>query len=91
MYAQAVPGMRCGSPRCSTAGSTSRTSGVGGDPDSPDSRGFLRIRGHASHELLDNEHRVLYPMMRAPRGDAWRRARNHVCVRRTLVPSWCQR
>jgi anaerobic selenocysteine-containing dehydrogenase len=48
--------------------------GVRGDPDNPDSRGFLCIRGQASHEILDNEHRVLYPMMRASRGDAWRRA-----------------
>ena len=48
--------------------------GVRGDPDNPDSRGFLCIRGQASHEILDNEHRVRYPMMRASRGDAWRRA-----------------
>src|SRR5512138_1555427 len=48
--------------------------GVRGDPDNPDSRGFLCVRGQASHEILDNERRVLYPMMRASRGDTWRRA-----------------
>ena len=48
--------------------------GVRGDPDNPDSRGFLCIRGQAAHEILDNEHRLLYPMMRASFEDAWRRA-----------------
>ena len=48
--------------------------GVRGDPDNPDSRGFLCIRGQASHEILDNPHRLLYPMMRASRADEWRRA-----------------
>ncbi len=48
--------------------------GVRGDPENPDSRGFLCIRGQASHEILDNPKRLLYPMMRASRTDEWRRA-----------------
>ena len=48
--------------------------GVRGDPENPDSRGFLCIRGQASHEILGNPNRVLYPMMRASRADEWRRA-----------------
>ena len=48
--------------------------GVRGDPENPDSRGFLCIRGQASHEILGNPNRLLYPMMRASRADEWRRA-----------------
>ena len=48
--------------------------GVRGDPENPDSRGFLCIRGQASHEILGNPKRLLYPMMRASRADEWRRA-----------------
>ncbi|MBI2492702.1 MAG: molybdopterin-dependent oxidoreductase [Candidatus Rokubacteria bacterium] len=48
---------------------------VSGDPDNPDSQGFLCIRGQASREILDNPRRLLHPMVRARRGeDAWRRA-----------------
>jgi anaerobic selenocysteine-containing dehydrogenase len=47
---------------------------VSGDPDNPDSRGFLCIRGQASPEILDNPRRLLYPMMRATRRSAWRQA-----------------
>src|SRR5438552_3168538 len=49
--------------------------GVRGDPDNPDSRGFLCIRGQASREIIGNPRRLLYPLVRARRGeDAWRRA-----------------
>ena len=52
-----------------------RLLGVRGDPDNPDSRGFLCVRGQASREILDNPRRLLHPLVRARRGeDAWRRA-----------------
>ena len=44
-----------------------------GDPDNPDSRGFLCVRGRASREIIDNPRRLLSPLVRARRGeDAWR-------------------
>jgi len=46
---------------------------VRGDPDNPDSRGFLCIRGRASREIIDNPRRLLYPMRRAARSGDWRR------------------
>jgi anaerobic selenocysteine-containing dehydrogenase len=52
-----------------------RLEGVRGDPDNPDSRGFLCVRGQASREIIDNPRRLLHPLVRARRGeDAWRRA-----------------
>src|SRR5437667_2341438 len=46
---------------------------VKGDPDNPDSRGFLCIRGQASREIFDNPRRLLHPLVRAGRGDtSWR-------------------
>jgi anaerobic selenocysteine-containing dehydrogenase len=50
-----------------------RVVGVRGDPDNPDSRGFLCIRGRASREILDNPQRLLHPRRRAPRSGAWQR------------------
>lgn len=47
---------------------------VAGDPDNPDSRGFLCVRGQATPEILDNPRRLLHPMIRAPRSARWRRA-----------------
>jgi len=47
---------------------------VTGDPDNPDSRGFLCVRGQAAPEILGNPRRLLYPMLRATRGGRWRRA-----------------
>ena len=41
--------------------------GVRGDPDNPDSRGFLCIRGQASREILGNPRRLLHPLHRSPR------------------------
>src|SRR5438046_158086 len=49
---------------------------VKGDPDNPDSRGFLCIRGQASREIIDNPRRLLHPLVRAGRGDtSWRESR----------------
>lgn len=48
--------------------------GVRGDPDNPDSRGFLCIRGQAAREVFDNPARLLYPLVRDRREDAFRRA-----------------
>jgi len=48
---------------------------ISGDEENPDSRGFLCIRGQASREIIGNPSRVLYPLIRARRGDGdWRRA-----------------
>ena len=46
---------------------------ITGDEDNPDSNGFLCIRGQASLEILDNPQRLLYPLVRARRTDAWQR------------------
>lgn len=48
--------------------------GVRGDPDNPDSRGFLCIRGQAAREIFDNPARLLYPLVRDRREDPFRRA-----------------
>ena len=37
---------------------------VAGDPDNPDSRGFLCVRGHASREIVGNPQRLLVPLAR---------------------------
>jgi anaerobic selenocysteine-containing dehydrogenase len=50
-----------------------RVVGVRGDPDNPDSRGFLCIRGQASREIIDNPRRLLHPLRRASRSGAWQR------------------
>jgi anaerobic selenocysteine-containing dehydrogenase len=50
-----------------------RVVGVRGDPDNPDSQGFLCIRGQASREIIGNPARLLRPLVRARRGrDDWR-------------------
>src|SRR5512132_1563430 len=52
-----------------------RLVGVRGDPDNPDSQGFLCVRGQASREIIGNPKRILQPMLRARRGgDHWREA-----------------
>jgi anaerobic selenocysteine-containing dehydrogenase len=52
-----------------------KVASVKGDPENPDSQGFLCVRGHAAQEIIGNPDRVLYPMVRARRGEAaWRRA-----------------
>jgi anaerobic selenocysteine-containing dehydrogenase len=50
-----------------------RLLGVRGDPDNPDSQGFLCIRGQASREIVGNPLRLLHPLVRDRRtGGAWR-------------------
>jgi anaerobic selenocysteine-containing dehydrogenase len=51
-----------------------RLVGVKGDPDNPDSAGFLCIRGRASREVIDNPARLLHPLVRDRRTDDFRRA-----------------
>ena len=51
-----------------------RVAGVRGDPDNPDSRGFLCVRGRAAPEVIDNPRRLLHPLVRAGRGGPLRRA-----------------
>lgn len=51
-----------------------RVVSVAGDPDNPDSRGFLCIRGQASAEIIDNPRRLRHPLIRERRGGEWRRA-----------------
>ncbi len=48
---------------------------VSGDPENPDSRGFLCVRGHASKEIIGSPTRLLHPQVRDRRDEgAWRRA-----------------
>ena len=52
-----------------------RLESVAGDPDNPDSRGFLCVRGRAAPEILGNGKRLLHPLIRDRRNtDRWRRA-----------------
>jgi anaerobic selenocysteine-containing dehydrogenase len=39
---------------------------VSGDPDNPDSEGFLCVRGRAAQEIIDNPDRILSPLARTP-------------------------
>ena len=51
-----------------------RVLSVKGDPDNPDSQGFLCIRGQAAKEIIGNPARLLHPMVRDRRGGGdWRR------------------
>ncbi|HET6369148.1 MAG TPA: molybdopterin-dependent oxidoreductase [Pseudomonadales bacterium] len=47
---------------------------VRGDPDNPDSQGFLCVRGHASREIIGNPQRLLRPLVRPRRDAGWREA-----------------
>jgi len=47
---------------------------VKGDEENPDSQGFLCVRGHASREIIDNPARLLHPLIRDRRTDAFRQA-----------------
>lgn len=48
---------------------------ISGDPENPDSRGFLCVRGRAAKEIIGNPKRLLHPMIRDERtDDAWREA-----------------
>jgi len=51
-----------------------RVTRVSGDPDNPDSRGFLCIRGQASREIFDNPRRLLHPLVRSRPSGELRRA-----------------
>lgn len=51
-----------------------RVVSVRGDPDNPDSRGFLCVRGQAAQEVFDNPGRLLHPLLRDRREDPFRRA-----------------
>jgi anaerobic selenocysteine-containing dehydrogenase len=50
-----------------------QVAGIRGDPDNPDSRGFLCMRGHAAREIIGNSQRLLYPMRRTARSGSWQR------------------
>ncbi|MCG8325972.1 MAG: molybdopterin-dependent oxidoreductase, partial [Thiotrichales bacterium] len=41
---------------------------ISGDPDNPDSQGYLCLRGKAAHEIIDNPQRILTPLQRKQRG-----------------------
>lgn len=47
---------------------------VAGDPENPDSRGFLCVRGQASREIIGNPERLLHPLVRDRRDAPLRRA-----------------
>ena len=47
---------------------------VKGDPDNPDSQGFLCVRGQASREIIGNPQRLLRPLVRPRRDADWREA-----------------
>ncbi len=52
---------------------SSRVLRVRGDPDNPDSRGFLCIRGRASGEIHDNPNRILPPLHRHAKSGSFHR------------------
>lgn len=47
---------------------------IAGDPDHPDSRGNLCLRGHAAHQIVGNDRRLLVALTRDRRG----------------APDWCE-
>ena len=51
-----------------------KLAGVTGDPDNPDSQGFLCIRGQAAPEIFGNPARLTHPLMRDKRSDDFRQA-----------------
>jgi anaerobic selenocysteine-containing dehydrogenase len=71
---------------------------VRGDADNPDSRGFLCIRGQASREIIGNSRRLLTPLLRTRREDAfqptsWNEALDFIATRmraagREAVGTW---
>jgi anaerobic selenocysteine-containing dehydrogenase len=63
---------------------------VAGDPDNPDSRGFLCVRGHASREIIGNPRRLTTPLVRdrrdAPfREVGWEEALDRIAERMRAV------
>jgi anaerobic selenocysteine-containing dehydrogenase len=48
---------------------------IKGDKTNPDSKGFLCVRGQASHQIIGNPNRILKPLIREHRDEtAWREA-----------------
>ncbi|MFT7594391.1 MAG: anaerobic selenocysteine-containing dehydrogenase [Paracoccaceae bacterium] len=48
---------------------------ITGDPDNPDSSGFLCMRGNAAHQIVGNPARLLTPLIRTgPGPESWREA-----------------
>src|SRR4051812_39338087 len=67
--------MNCHPPLCGmlVTADHGRVVSVSGDPDNPDSRGFLCMRGHAAPEILESRERLLHPLVRDRRtAGAWR-------------------
>jgi anaerobic selenocysteine-containing dehydrogenase len=67
-----------------------RLAGVRGDPDNPDSRGFLCVRGQAAREIIDNPRRLLRPLVRERtdrdfREASWDEALDLMAARLTAV------
>lgn len=62
-----------------------------GDPDNPDSQGFLCMRGNAAHEIVANPRRLLVPQTRSTRGSPdwqdtdWDRALDRIADRMQAV------
>jgi anaerobic selenocysteine-containing dehydrogenase len=42
-----------------------------GDPENPDSRGFLCLRGASVHEVVYHQERLKVPLLRRRVGDRW--------------------
>ena len=42
---------------------------IKGDPENPDSEGFLCVRGRAAEEIIDNPNRILHPLARDKNAD----------------------
>ncbi|NJN18603.1 MAG: molybdopterin-dependent oxidoreductase, partial [Oscillochloris sp.] len=70
-----------------------RVAAVDGDPENPDSRGFLCVRGRAAVEIRDNPNRLHTPLRRVgPRGTnaweaiSWDSAMSEIAARIATVP-----
>jgi anaerobic selenocysteine-containing dehydrogenase len=57
---------------------------VRGDEANPDSQGFLCVRGLASREIIDNPARIMHPLVRDRRDDAFRQATWDEALRRIV-------
>ncbi len=64
---------------------------IEGDPDNPDSQGFLCMRGNAAHEIVGNPRRLLKPQRRSVRGSTdwadttWEEALDQLAVKMNEV------
>jgi anaerobic selenocysteine-containing dehydrogenase len=65
---------------------------IEGDPDNPDSRGFLCLRGKAAREIIGNPQRLLHPLVRSKRGTdtwqqvSWDEALHRICEKLSDIP-----